>query len=180
RTATRGVLRADRVPEDRARPVRLLVDASASMAGLYASGMVAAAADIVAGLASIVSGTPEVTVGSAGPGAAAPVPITADRVGATLAAAPVGGFALSGGLVVPPAPGTLTVLLTDGPQAAPLGDDQVLLVLSDSSAADRSGFRGAILAPLADAANALAAQPAQIARVVAALLEPFALAGGAR
>ncbi|QKT08154.1 hypothetical protein HUN08_13855 [Gordonia sp. X0973] len=179
RIATRGVIRADRVPESQARPVRLLVDTSASMAAHFSSGMVAAAADIVAGMGAVVAGTPEVSVGYASPASPPPAPVPADRVGSTFAAAPAAGYALSGGLAVAPAPGTLTVLLTDSVGAVEPAADQVLLVLSESAAAAGPGLRGAVLAPVADPGTALVAQPDRIGRVVAALLAPVGL-GGAR
>ncbi|GAB08668.1 hypothetical protein GOARA_015_00060 [Gordonia araii NBRC 100433] len=178
RVATRGVLKVDRVHESQARPVRLFVDTSASMAWLFASGMVAAAGDIVAGLGAVISGGPDVTVGMAGPAAAPPGPLAGEHVGAALAQAPAAGYGLSGGVRVAPAPGTLTVVVTDAVPAA-LSDDQVALVLTESVSA-RAGLRGAVLSPVPDPQQVLVAQPEYVNRVVAELLAPLGLAGGAR
>lgn len=179
RVAARGVLNADQVHESRALPVRLLVDASASMAPLFAGGLVAAAADLVAGLAEVVSGTSEVAVGLIGPAAAPPVPTATNGVGAALSAAPVGGYGLSGGPAVVAAPGTLTVLVTDAPPADAPTADQVVLILSGARPAG-AAFRGSVLALTDNPVQALIAHPDVVARVVADLLAPFALAGGAR
>ncbi|GED99469.1 VWA domain-containing protein [Gordonia crocea] len=178
RVAARGVLNVDQVHESRALPVRLVVDASASMAPLFASGMVAAAADLVAGLAEVVSGSSQITLGAIGPSAPPPVPTATDGAGAALAAGPSIGYGLSGGPAVPAAPGTLTVVLTDSVPADPITADQVVLVLS--GARPTTAVRGSVLAPVDNPVAALTAAPTVVTRVVSELLAPFSLAGGAR
>lgn len=177
RVAARGALNVDQVEGHRARPVRLFVDASASMAPLFAAGMVAAAGDIVAGLAEVVSGGSEVALGLLGPAAAPAAPVATDGVGAALSTAPAQGYGLSGGPVLPAAPGTLTVLVTDAVPADGQSDDQVLLVLSGVRTG-AGGRRGAVLAPTDNPEQVLTARPDVVARVVADLLAPFALSGG--
>ncbi len=178
RVAARGVLGVDQVHQSRVLPVRLYVDSSASMAPLFSCGMVAAAADVVAGVAEVVSGESQVSIGLIGPAAAPAVPTATGAVGATLAQAPISGYGLSGGPAVAPAPGTLTVVITDAVPAQAPTADQVMLVLSESRPA--APIRGALLAPTDNPVQALTAHPEHVAGVVAALLAPFGLSGGAR
>lgn len=178
RVAARGVLNVDQVDPSRALPVRLFVDASASMAPLFASGMVAAAADIVAGIAEVVSGTSEVTLGLIGPPTAVAATAATDAVGAAVASGPADGYGLSGGPALPASPGSLTVLITDAPPADGQATDQVVLLLTGARSA--AGLRGAVLPPVDEPVAALTAAPHVVTRVVTDLLAPFGLGGGAR
>lgn len=186
RVAARGVLGLDHEAADRTRPVRVVVDRSASMVALFDSGAVAAAADIVAGIAAVIGDGDIVrllvaTDAVANAGRAVEL---ADVGDALSGRSDLGGYGFGARLEAPHAgAGTLTVVVTDGTGAALAAAEPrpgtVVLALSDAaSVARRPGFTGALCAPpAADARGALATQPAQVRAVVAGLLQAWNLVG---
>lgn len=182
------------VPE-RTRRVRVVADHSASMARLYDSGAVFAAADIVAGIAAVIGDGDRVglVVSSSAtvpPGAKDVEPAT---LGETLAADASGigtngtsGFGVGAGVSAPPTSGSeLTVIITDGAGAAlaaadPEPQSVVLALTAAASIARRPGFVGALCPPPApgtDARQALVDQPELVRAVVTGLLRAAGVVG---
>lgn len=179
RVACRGVLRADQVAESDTVTVRCVVDTSASMARLFADGVVAAAGEIVAGIAAVIGAGPTVTCVLAD-GETADVAPT--DLGEFLSRPPGRGFGFVTTVAAPPAVGrSLTILVTDMPvpgsaaRAAPGSAVATLILSASRSVTARDGFAGAVLTPPApgrDARTELAADADQLTAIVAGLLGP--------
>ena len=184
RVACRGVLHRDQVDEDDRVSVGCAVDTSVSMAPLFASATVAAAADIVAGLAAVLSGGEDVDLVAPGPSGSDRSAFGASELGDHLRQPPATGFgyAVDVNPAVDPHDGpSLTVVITDGRGVVESAEGVVALVLSNSSSVSTEpGFAGAVC-PLAppgvDGRDFLAGQPQLVSRVVADLLAVSGRAG---
>ena len=181
RVAARGVLGVDHEPADRARPVTVVVDRSASMAALFASGAVAAAGDLVAGIAAVIGAGDAVRLLDAA-GAGAPATgreVGLAELGDALAPGRSDGAFGIGARTPSGTSAGLTVLITDGPggalAAAEPRSGTVVLALTDApSIARRPGFAGALCPPPGpgeDGRQALGNRPGVVRNVVTALLQ---------
>lgn len=188
RVACRSVLRADQVPETDAVSVHCIVDTSASMARLFATGVVAAAGEVIAGIAAVIGRDPTITCSPAG---ASTTSVTPADLPQLLSAPPSSGFGF-----IPPltsatpvtSPRSLTIIVTDAPvdPASAVGartPTAILLLSAARSVADRPGFVGAVLAPplpgagVDDVRRTLDDHPDQLTAIVAGLLAPTGLTG---
>ncbi|WLP88617.1 hypothetical protein [Gordonia sp. NB41Y] len=178
RVACRGVLRLDQVPAADAVTVRCIVDSSASMAALIASGAVAAAGDVVAGVAAVVGDRPTIACTRAD---GATEEIAPADLGEFLSRPPGNGFGLLvGSRPTSPAVGrSLTVVITDGPGTGlttgtgPRSGEATLVISPSRAATTRPGFIGAQIEPPqpgGDPREALIASPERLTTVVAGLL----------
>ena len=183
RVACRGVLHADQIDEAHRVTMGCVVDTSVSMAPLFASGMVAAAADIVAGMAAVLSTGEPITLTVPGPATAGQQSFAGDALGGHLGAVPAPGLGFSvdvNAAITRPGGRSLTVVLTDGAGVVDTVKGVLALVLSDcSSATDGPGFAGSrcpLPPPGVDGREFLAGQPQLVSRVVGELLAAAGLA----
>lgn len=186
RVACRGVLGVDQLAEHQQMAVHCVLDTSTSMAALFSSGAVAAAAHLVAGIAAVVSGPsrPIPTV-LAGVGGGQHALVAGSELGAhTMTVAASTGFGIGPDLNAAARhlnpKGALTVIVTDAPAPplpATVGCAISWLVLSAARSGLRyPGFVGAVCPPPPAGTPPdafLTANPAVVEDIVAGLLAPL-------
>ncbi|MGV9671655.1 hypothetical protein ACWDPV_13850 [Gordonia sp. NPDC003504] len=189
RVACRAVLRADQIAETDTRSVRCVIDTSASMARLFADGVVAASGEVIAGIAAVIGEGAAVSCALAGGDV---TDIEPAQLGDFLSRPPARGYGFVTPVIpahpLPDASRSLTIVVTDGTTAtaaatSPSASTATLVLSAARLAVTRAGFTGALFPPPPagqDPRAALTADTDQLSAIVSGLLAPTGLVGARR